>query len=70
MTHRLKSGWKHWKMISGILCDRRTSFRVKGKVYKTVVRLALMYGAKTWAMKKAQEKKLDVAEMSLLRWMS
>ena len=70
MTHRIQSGWKNWKRISGILCDRRISFRVKGKVYKTVVRLAMMYGAETWAMKKAQEKKLDVAEMRMLRWMS
>ena len=59
-----------WKRISGILCDRRISLRVKGKVYKTVVRLAMMYGAETWAVKKAHEKKLDVAEMRMLRWMS
>ena len=26
-----------------------------------------MYGAETWAVKKAQEKKLDVAEMRMLR---
>ena len=70
MTHRIQSGWKNWKRISGILCDRRISFRVKGKVYQTVVRLAMMYGAETWAMKKAQEKKLYVAEMRMLRWMS
>ena len=29
-----------------------------------------MYGAETLAMKKVQEKKLDVAEMRMLRWMS
>ena len=28
-----------------------------------------MYGAETWALKKAQEKKLEVAEMRMLRWM-
>ena len=28
-----------------------------------------MYGAETWAVKKAQEKKLDVAEIRMLRWM-
>ena len=32
MTHRIQSGWKNWKRISGILCDRRISLRVKGKV--------------------------------------
>ena len=36
----------------------------------TAVRPAMMYGAETWAVKKAQEKKLDVAEMRMLRWMS
>ena len=43
--------------------------KIKGKVYRTVVRQALMYGAETWALKKAQEKKLEVAEMRMLRWM-
>ena len=66
MTHRIQSGWKNWKRVSGILCDRRKSLRVKRKV----VRPAMMYGAETWAVKKAQKKKLDVAEMRLLRWMS
>ena len=70
MTHRIQSGWQNWKRVSGILCDRRISLRVKGKVYKTVVRPAMMYGAETWAVKKSQEKKLDVAEMRMLRWMS
>ena len=70
MTHRLQSGWKNWKRISGILCDRRISFRVKGKICNRVVRLAMVYSAETWAMKKAHEKKLDVAEMRMLRWMS
>ena len=30
----------------------------------------MMYSAETWAVKNAQEKKLDVAEMRMLRWMS
>ena len=40
------------------------------KVCKTVVRPAMMYGRETWAVKKAQEKKLDLAEMRMLRWTS
>ena len=31
-----------------------------------MVRPALMYEAETWALKKAQEKKLEVAEMDML----
>ena len=52
---------ENWKRVSGILCDRRISLRVKGKVFKTVVRPAMVYGAETWAVNKAQYKKLDVA---------
>ena len=42
----------------------------KGNVYKMVVRPAMMYAAETWAVKKAQEMKLEVVEMRMLRWMS
>ena len=70
MTHKIQAGWKNWKRVSVIPCDRRISLRVKGKVYKTVIRPAMIYGAETWAVKKAQEKELDVAEMRMLRYMS
>ena len=49
---------------------QKNKFESQGEVYKTVVRPAMMYGAETWAVKKAQEKKLDAAEMRMLRWMS
>ena len=70
VTHRIQSGWTNWKRVSGILWDRRISLRDKGKVYKTVVRTALMYCAETWAVKKAQYKTLDVSKMRMLRWMN
>ena len=52
------------------MCDQRIRLRVNGNVYKAVVRPAMMYGAVTCAVKKAKEKKLDVVEMRMLRWMS
>ncbi|XP_066967704.1 uncharacterized protein [Macrobrachium rosenbergii] len=55
--------------MSGVLCNRRIIIEVKGRVYKTVVRPALKYGAETWPVKRVQEKKLDVVEMKMLRWM-
>ena len=45
----------------GVLCDRRMQVEIKGKVYNTILRLAMVYGAETWAVKKAYEKKMEVA---------
>ena len=64
MKNRIQSGWKNWKRVSDVLCDRRISLRVNGK-YKTVVRSALVYSAETWAVDKAQETKLGAAEIRM-----
>ncbi|KAK3536377.1 hypothetical protein QTP86_008861 [Hemibagrus guttatus] len=41
---RVQAGWNGWKKVSGVLCDRKISARIKGKVYRTVVRPAMLYG--------------------------
>ena len=43
--------------------------KIKGKVFRAVVRPALLYRAETWTLKKAHERKFEVAEMRMLRWM-
>ena len=43
--------------------------KIKGEVYRTAIRPALMYGVDTWALKTAHENKLEVASMRTLRWM-
>ena len=50
----------------GVLCDRRMSLMVNGKVYKTIVKPAMMYASETWAVYKSQY----VAEMRAMRWMN
>ena len=44
------------------------SARLKGKVFKSVVRPAMMYGLETTPLTKKQEKDMEVAEMRMLRW--
>ena len=41
---------------------------MKGKLYKVVVRPAMMYGLETIALTKRQEAELEVAEMKMLRF--
>ena len=43
--------------MSGVLCNRMLLARVKGKMYKSVVRLAMLYGMKTMAMTEGQVRK-------------
>ena len=42
---------------------------LKGKVYRKVVRPAVLYGSECWPLKKTQVQRLMVAEMRMVRWM-
>ena len=35
VNHRVQNGWRNWKKVSGVLCDRRMKVKIKGEVYKT-----------------------------------
>ena len=44
VKRRVHAGWNGWRKVIGVICDRRLPARVKGKVYSTVVKLAMVYG--------------------------
>ena len=50
------------------MCNRRVSAKVKGKVYRTVLRAAMMSGLETLAIGRRQEAELEVAELKMLRF--
>ena len=52
----------------GILCDKKAPHKAKGKLYKTAVSLVILYGMETVLVTKAQEGKMEVAEMRILRF--
>ena len=68
VKRRVQAGWNRWRRVSGVICDRRLPARVKGKVYSSVVRPAMMYGLETVAVTKKQVEKMEVAEMKMLRF--
>ncbi|KAK3551170.1 hypothetical protein QTP70_013885 [Hemibagrus guttatus] len=65
---RVQARWNGWRKVSGVLCDRKISARIKGKVYRTVVRPAMLYGLETVSLRKRQESELEVAELKMLRF--
>ncbi|KAK3539909.1 hypothetical protein QTP70_019554 [Hemibagrus guttatus] len=65
---RVQAGWNGWRKVSGVLCDRKISARIKGKVYRTVVRPAMLYGLETVSLRKRQDSELEVAELKMLRF--
>ncbi|KAK3508786.1 hypothetical protein QTP70_007626 [Hemibagrus guttatus] len=65
---RVQAGWNGWRKVWGVLCDRKISARIKGKVYRTVVRVAMLYGLETVSLRKRQESELEVAELKMLRF--
>ena len=69
ISHRISAGWQKWWKTSGLLCDKKIPFRLKGRVYRMLVRLALLHGTECWPIKKAQVQRLMVAEMKMIRWM-
>ena len=69
IAKRVGAGWMNWKKCSGVLCGKKMPVKLKGKVYRTVVRPAMLYGAETWATTKRQESRIEVNEMRMLRWM-
>ncbi|KAK3565881.1 hypothetical protein QTP86_019641 [Hemibagrus guttatus] len=65
---RVQAGWNGWRKVWGVLCDRKISARIKGKVYRTVVRAAMLYGLETVSLRRRQESELEVAELKMLRF--
>ena len=62
-----------WRSALRVLCDRRIPIKLKGKFYKTVIRPAMLYGIKCWAVKRKNIQKMTVVEMIMffligLKW--
>ena len=63
VMQRVKIAWMKWREMSGIICDRKIPRKLKSKIYRTVLRLVRLYGAKCWTMRKKEDNLLRRAEM-------
>ena len=69
MTARIRSGWKKFRELQGILTMRKLSLKLRGRVYGACVRSVMLYGSETWAIKVEQIQRLERTEMRMVRWM-
>ena len=63
---RMQAGWNGGKEVLGVICGRRLPARIKGKVYSSVVRPAMVDGLETVAVTKKRVEEMKVAEMEML----
>lgn len=67
INKRLQSGSRAMSSLKGVMLSKMVSRRVKVRVYKTVIRPTVLYGAETWVVNKKIENKLLIWERKILR---
>ena len=68
VRQRIKAAWAKWRQVSGVILDKKIPLKLRIKVYKTVIRPVLLYGAETWALQRKEEEILERTKMRMLRW--
>ena len=48
--------------------DKKIPVKLKSKLYKTVVRPAMVYEIECWALREQEEQRLNTTEMKMIRW--
>ena len=64
---RISAAWTKWKDFTAVIYDKRIPRRLKMKVYETVIRPVMLYGAETWVLRRKEERMLKSTEMKMLR---
>ena len=67
--NRVRLAWNNWREVTGVICDKKVPVKLKHKIYKTVIRPTMTYGAECWTMKKKDDMLMNKTKMRMLRWM-
>ncbi|XP_047984428.1 uncharacterized protein LOC125224952 [Leguminivora glycinivorella] len=66
---RITAAWAKWREVTGVICDPKMPVKLKGQVYKSIIRPVLLYGSEAWPVLERHKQLLRVTEMNMLRWM-
>ena len=64
---RVSAARDKWRDISGVISDKNMPRKLKIKLYITVIRPVLLYGAECWTVRKKEEQILEKTETRMLR---
>ena len=64
---RVKAAWCKWRELGPVIADKKIPVKLKVKLYTTVVRPVLLYGAECWTGGSKIERLLEATEMRMLR---
>jgi len=67
LNHRVSTGWMKWQQNSSVFCDKKMPMKLKGRLYSSVVKPALLYGTECWTMNARLRNKLSTTENKMLR---
>ena len=62
----MRAAWAKWREVSGVMCCKKIPIKVKDKIYKTVVKPAMIYGSECWAVQKKDIQKLHTTDMRMV----
>ena len=69
VTARSRIGWMKFRECSEILKGQRFSLKMKGKIYKSCVRSAMLYGSEAWCLREKEMAILRRTERAMIRAM-
>ena len=69
VTARVRIGWMRFRECGDLLLGNRFPSKMKGKVYCSCVRSAILYGSETWCLKESEKSILRRAERAMVRAM-
>jgi len=68
-TKRIQCAWMKWRELAPVLVRNGTPRRLKGKIFRVCVRSAMLYGSETWALRAEDMRRMERADMRMIRWM-
>uniref|UniRef100_A0A0L8HLF9 Uncharacterized protein n=1 Tax=Octopus bimaculoides TaxID=37653 RepID=A0A0L8HLF9_OCTBM len=67
VTARARLGWVKFRECGALLYGKRFSLKTKGKVYRSCVGAAILYGSETWCLREREMAILRRTERAMVR---